>query len=253
MVDNQGLVVALFGAFAGFSAFGVAIGGFLAAGGGIQSAIYNWQAHGLREVEEKIARGELVAGTRRVARAQRLAKLRKVWFWGITVLIGLVVAASGCGLLASFWWLHTGAGWALRATMDLFIAEALSLTFVTLVSVAIAAAGAATGGGKPGGPVSLGARAPAQADPGASLSQSLPGGAPRCGQGWSGQVSSLAIRWSWPRRRRLPPGRPGWPPSRRIRTAGRTSRRWPSCWWSSRRCTTPSRGPSSASPGCWSG
>ena len=143
VVGSEDLMIALFSAFASFSAFGAAIGGFLATGGGIQTAIYRWKAHGLEEVDQKVNKGKLVGETR-IRRAKRFAKLRPLWFWVVAVLIGLVALASGLGLFSSFWWLYTGTGWAIKGTVYLFEFVAVSLTLVTVLAVGIAASGAAT-------------------------------------------------------------------------------------------------------------
>jgi hypothetical protein len=144
MVTHEDLIAALFSAFAGFTAFGVAVGGFLAAGGGIQHAVFDWTQHGLDEVEAKKAAGKLTS-ERQIRRATWLANHRVVALWLMAVFIFLVVLVSGFGLFISFWWLYTGAGWSYRGAIYLFEAETIALTVVTLSAVAIAASGSASG------------------------------------------------------------------------------------------------------------
>jgi hypothetical protein len=144
MVTHEDLITVLFSAFAGFTAFGAAIGGFLAAGGGVQDAIFKWTQHGLDEVAAKRKAGKL-ASERQVRRAMWLASHRVLALWLMAAFISLVVLASGLGLFTSFWWLYTGAAWSYRGAIYLFEAETVALTVVTLSAVAIAATGSMSG------------------------------------------------------------------------------------------------------------
>lgn len=145
MLADKDLIPLLFAAFAGFSAFGAAIGGFLAAGGGIQQAIFDWKQHGLAEVEQKKDAGRYDGRPRRLRRAEWYARHRSAAFIAITVIVFAVILTGGAGLFTTFWWMHTGARWAARISVYLFEAETISVTVVTLLAVAVAAAGAASG------------------------------------------------------------------------------------------------------------
>ncbi|MGD0377093.1 MAG: hypothetical protein ABSB01_21230 [Streptosporangiaceae bacterium] len=129
----------LLGAFATFSAFGVAVAAYLAAGGSFQKAADWWKWHGIQE-----ALGET---GKKQKRGLKQANRRPGFVIGpAAAVISLVVLASGVGLLFCFLWLRAnvggsahGWGWTYPWAVDLFEAEAVALTIVTLAAVIIAA------------------------------------------------------------------------------------------------------------------
>jgi hypothetical protein len=124
---QQSVMNALFNAFAGFTAFGVAIVAVLAGGGAVQKMADRW---GSRE-------------ERRHPRSHWCCLLEPLMIGSVTVLICLVVLDSGTGLMLSFLWLHAAGSeswsWAYGASVGLFESEVAAMTVVTFLAVVAAA------------------------------------------------------------------------------------------------------------------
>lgn len=124
---QQSVMNSLFTAFAGFTAFGVAIVAVLAGGGAVQKMADRW---GSRE-------------ERRHPDDHWCWLLEPLMIGSVTVLICLVVLGSGTGLMLSFLWLHAagsgGWSWAYGVSVGLFESEVGAMTVVTFVAVVAAA------------------------------------------------------------------------------------------------------------------
>jgi hypothetical protein len=138
LMAQENVVGALLGAFATFSAFGIAAAGFLAAGGVVPTVAAWWSQHGMDEAQRK---------RRHARRAVKLAGWRSPGL--ITMAAGtiaLLVSISGAGLILSYHWFRDYAGGSAAHMSDtyhwivrLFTAEVVLLTGTTLVTVAATA------------------------------------------------------------------------------------------------------------------
>jgi len=134
LTAHEDVVIALLGAFATFSAFGIAVAGFLAAGGAVQTVAAWWTQHGRAEARQR---------EHDTRTALKLAGWR---FPGLIILaaltIALVVGISGAGLLLSYHWFHVyaeGKAASMNSTyrwlIRLFVAEVVLFMGVTLATV----------------------------------------------------------------------------------------------------------------------
>lgn len=140
LMAQESVVSALLGAFATFSAFGIAAAGFLAAGGVVPTVAAWWSQHGIAEAQRR---------RRHARRAMKLAGWRSPGLITLAALtIALLVSISGAGLILSYHWFrdyaggaatHMGSAAHLSYTyhwiVRLFTAEVLLLTGTTLVTV----------------------------------------------------------------------------------------------------------------------
>lgn len=146
-VPNDDLVMALFAAFATFTAFGAAIAGFVAAGGAVQALASWWAEHGEAEAVEKPARR-----FKKTQKALKRARRRSpVTSWSVAVIIIAVILISGVGLVFSAIWLYayadgsvSGVSWAYSSAINLFWAEVPLLSLATTAAVIAAALSAMT-------------------------------------------------------------------------------------------------------------
>ncbi len=130
------LMVALLGAFVTFSVFAGAFLAFLTGGEGLQKIANYWIARGAREDNAGGAPGRLSDDGRRLV-VNLTAGL----------LTALIQVLSGLGLLTCGVWLvsdvgHDVAGWprwTYRATVMAFIADALLITVLSVLAVALVA------------------------------------------------------------------------------------------------------------------
>ena len=164
-MKNDDVILAIFGAFATFTAFGAAVVGFVAAGGVVQSLASWWEQHGKTEAIEKAAKRQLKLNARReqpgagkaqpgagkaqpsaakwLGKAFKNAGRRSPFTSVISgVIIGLVVLISGLGLIFSFIWLDAyshgstaNVQWAYSWIVRLFCVEVALLTLATLAAV----------------------------------------------------------------------------------------------------------------------
>jgi len=149
MATRSDVMVAIFGAFAGFSAFGTVIATFLVSGNALQRIAARWGAHGIEEALKLRDRKARKAGVRRALRR------RVVVLWSAGILVTLAALVSALGLLASFWWLHThtrggsvGWGWTYKLAGYLLAADAFLITVITALTMAIAVWSAVKDGAK---------------------------------------------------------------------------------------------------------
>jgi heme/copper-type cytochrome/quinol oxidase subunit 2 len=145
-VPNDDLVIALFGAFATFTAFGAAIAGFVAAGGVVQSLASWWAQHGEAEAFEKPRPDTRV---RRLLKSAR--KRTSGTIWPVAGIIIAVILISGAGLVFSSIWLYaytdgsvSGVSWAYSWAISLFWTEVPLLSLATAATVIAAALSAVT-------------------------------------------------------------------------------------------------------------
>jgi uncharacterized membrane protein YedE/YeeE len=111
-------------AFGVFSAFGVAILSFFAAGGGL-GKISDW----------------LVRRSNTHMAARKAARRGDVLVWLVAGVVAFAVLVSGIGLFTSFFWLqaisngsHT-ASWAYTSAEIMFYLEAVIITIISVVAV----------------------------------------------------------------------------------------------------------------------
>ena len=142
-------MVAIFGAFAGFSAFGTVIATFLVSGNALQRIAAWWGAHGIKEALKLQDPNASEAGVRRALRR------RVVVLWSAGVLVTLAALVSALGLLTSFWWLHTHArygsadwGWTYKSAGYLLGADVVLITVITALTMAVAVLSAVRDGPK---------------------------------------------------------------------------------------------------------
>jgi hypothetical protein len=145
-VPNDDLVMALFAAFATFTAFGAAIAGFVAAGGAVQALASWWAQHGEAEAFEKPRPDTRV---RRLLKSAR--KRTPGTIWPVAGIIIAVILISGAGLVSSSIWLYaysdgsvSGVSWAYSWAISLFWAEVPLLSLATAATVIAAALSAVT-------------------------------------------------------------------------------------------------------------
>lgn len=145
-VPNDDLVMALFAAFATFTAFGAAIAGFVAAGGAVQTLASSWAQHGEAEAFEK-PRSDF-----KVRKALKGARKRTTGtIWPVAAIIIAVILISGAGLVFSSIWLYAytdhsvaSVSWAYSWAVSLFWAEVPLLSLATAAAVIAAALSAVT-------------------------------------------------------------------------------------------------------------
>lgn len=116
-------------AFGVFSAFGVAILAFFTAGGGLQR-ISSWL------VRRRQARDDSAEPNRKAMLPGDLL------VWLVAGVVALVVIVSGVGLFTSFFWLVAVAhgalylpSWSYETAQDMFYAEAVVVTVITVVAI----------------------------------------------------------------------------------------------------------------------
>jgi hypothetical protein len=130
MATRIDVMTTLCSAFGVFSAFGVAILAFFAAGGGLQR-ISSWL------VRRRQARDNNGAG------AKGKAMLRgDLLVWLVASVVALTVIISGVGLFTSFFWLVAVAhgavflpSWSYECAQDMFYTEAVVVTVITVVAI----------------------------------------------------------------------------------------------------------------------
>jgi hypothetical protein len=130
MATRIDVMTTLCSAFGVFSAFGVAILAFFAAGGGLQR-ISSWL------VRRRQARDNNGAG------AKGKAMLRgDLLVWLVACVVALTVIISGVGLFTSFFWLVAVAhgavflpSWSYECAQDMFYTEAVVVTVITVVAI----------------------------------------------------------------------------------------------------------------------
>src|SRR5208282_193417 len=137
MEAQQDVLIAFFGAFAGFSAFGAVIATFLASSNALPWLGALWGGHGLREAVDE-GRGAGVGFWTRNRRA--------ILVWAVGGGIGLAALVSCIGLVISFFWLRASTaanavseGWAYQWTGVLLVIEVLLITSITLLVTVSAA------------------------------------------------------------------------------------------------------------------
>jgi hypothetical protein len=126
---QRDVLIAFFGAFAGFSAFGVVIATFLASSNALPWLGAMWGGHGLHEAADEGSEAGFFTRNRRV-----------ILVWAVGGGIGLAALVSCTGLIISFIWLQestaahaaTG-GWAYDWTGILLIVEVVLITAITLL------------------------------------------------------------------------------------------------------------------------
>ncbi len=145
-MSNDDLVMALFAAFATFTAFGAAIAGFVAAGGAVQSLASSWAQHGEAEAFEKPRPDTKVRTALKRARKRTTGTI-----WPVAAIIIAVILISGVGLVFSSIWLYaysdgsvSGVSWAYSWAVSLFWAEVPLLSLATAAAVIAAALSAVT-------------------------------------------------------------------------------------------------------------
>jgi hypothetical protein len=123
------VMTTLCSAFGVFSAFGVAILAFFTAGGGLQR-ISSWL---VRRHEAK---------TNGADPAQKAALRGDALVWLVAGVVALTVIISGVGLFTSFFWLVAVAhgtlalpSWSYACAEDMFYAEAVVITVVTVTAI----------------------------------------------------------------------------------------------------------------------
>jgi hypothetical protein len=171
MANNDALVMALFAAFATFTAFGAAVAGFVAAGGAVQTLTSWWTQHGEDEVREK------------TPSPRGLARVLKIRQWSaraaiivVALIIIVVILISGAGIVLCFMWLDayshgaaSGVPGIYTPIIVLFWIEALLLTAATAFAVSAAAGSALTSSGSAD---KAAAKARAEADMARALAES---------------------------------------------------------------------------------
>lgn len=174
-MSNDALVMALFAAYATFTAFGAAIAGFVAAGGAVQALTSWWTRHGEDEHSDS---GNSASGL--------LDKLTLRWLSAnvaivlITLIILAVIIISGVGLVLCFIWLNAyshgltaGKPGVYDWILGLFWAEASMLTVATCAAVLAAAGSALTALKSPDKERSQAGKARAEAESQADLDAAL--------------------------------------------------------------------------------
>jgi hypothetical protein len=131
MATRVDVMTTLCTAFGVFSAFGVAILAFFTGGGGLQR-ISEWL---VRREEARARSGSAEADGKVVVWGNLVV-------WLATCVVALTVLISGVGLFTSFFWLvavaHGGSylpSWSYACAEDMFYAEAVAITVVTVVAV----------------------------------------------------------------------------------------------------------------------
>jgi hypothetical protein len=126
MATKIDVMTTLCSAFGVFSAFGVAILAFFTGGGGLQ-----------RISSAMVRRREMRAEADGKAMQQGDALV-----WGVAGVVALAVLVSGIGLFTSFFWLVAVAhgtlalpSWSYACAEDMFYAEAVVITVVTVTAI----------------------------------------------------------------------------------------------------------------------
>jgi hypothetical protein len=154
VAGQRDVMIAIFSAFAGFTAFGAVIATFLASSEALPW-IAAWSGgHGVQEARQKAeaAAQQLSPEARKAAldeakAAERWARRRRViYLWCVAVGMAAASIVSGLGLVFCIIWLREGsaaglarADWAYRWSDYLLVTEVVLITLITLV-----AAGGAT-------------------------------------------------------------------------------------------------------------
>ena len=138
MAAQQGVMIAFFGAFAGFSAFGTIIATFLISRDGLQRLAARWAA---RAVAEALKRSSDPGGSA-IKWARRC---RVIFLWSVGGAVAVASLVSALGLLTSGLWLyaHTRADvggwtWAYRSTGYLLGIEVALITVIAVLVMATA-------------------------------------------------------------------------------------------------------------------
>jgi hypothetical protein len=146
----QNVMIAFFGAFAGFSAFGTVIATFLVSSDALSGIGARWGAEGINKAIRRHPAGPERNKALRWARNRRVTLL---WSTGGVVILAALVSALG--LVFSYLWLHhhtsgstDGWGWAYRWTGRLLVTEVILITLITLLAMLIAVWFAVKGGTK---------------------------------------------------------------------------------------------------------
>lgn len=139
MATQQDVMIAFFGAFAGFSAFGTVIATFLVSSNALPRLGARWGAHGVKHAQANL---HDAARKLTIRWAQRR---RSVLLWSAGGLVALAALVSALGLVASFLWLHAhasggavGWGWAYKWTGYLLVAEVTLITLITVLAMGTA-------------------------------------------------------------------------------------------------------------------
>jgi hypothetical protein len=139
MSAQQNVMMAFFGAFAGFTAFGTVVASFLVSSNALPRLAALWGAHGVEEAQG------LPAGPER-DRAMRWARRRRVLvLWSIGGAVAVAALISACGLLTSGLWLYASARgspagwkWAYTSAGYLFAIEVGLITLITALTMVAA-------------------------------------------------------------------------------------------------------------------
>jgi hypothetical protein len=131
MEAQREVLIAFFGAFAGFSAFGAVIATFLASSNALPWLGALWGGHGLKEAAEEGRAGAAGFWTR---------NRRAILVWAVGGGIGVAALVSCIGLMISFFWLRASTaangaseGWEYRWTGVLLVIEVVLITLITLL------------------------------------------------------------------------------------------------------------------------
>lgn len=146
MAAQPDVMIAFFGAFAGFSAFGTIIATFLISGDGLQRLAARWGARAVREAEGRMPVNPNESDKKVYENAVKWAKRRRtIFLWSVGGAVAVASVVSAFGLLTSGLWLsaHTrthvaGWMWAYKSTEYLLAIEVALITVITVFVMATA-------------------------------------------------------------------------------------------------------------------